>query len=170
MNRFSGSHTFSQAYIGIGSNLDEPASHVRRAFEELGHLPSTRLLAHSSLYCSAPLGRIDQPDFINAAAHIQTALPPHELLKALLEIEHNHGRVREYLNAPRTLDLDILLYDDLQFDEGSLILPHPRMHERAFVLQPLLEIAPECSIPGHGAIAELLAACAGQQLEREQHK
>ena len=95
---------------------------------------------------------------------------PHDLLKALLEIEHNHGRVREYPNAPRTLDLDILMYDDLQCDEHCLILPHPRMHQRAFVLQPLLEIAPDCRIPGRGAVAELLAACAGQQVEQEQNK
>jgi 2-amino-4-hydroxy-6-hydroxymethyldihydropteridine diphosphokinase len=86
----------------------------------------------------------------------------------LLEIEHYHGRVREYLNAPRTLDLDILMYDGLQWDEDCLILPHPRMHQRAFVLQPLWEIAPDCHIPGRGPIAELLAACAAQQVEREQ--
>ena len=157
----------SPAYIGLGSNLDEPIAHVRKAFEELGELPFTRLLAHSSLYRSAPVGRLDQPDFINAVAHIETALPPQDLLQALLEIEQKHGRVREYLNAPRTLDLDLLLYDDLQLDQDGLILPHPRMHERAFVLQPLLEIASISSIPGCGNIRELLAACKEQRLERE---
>jgi 2-amino-4-hydroxy-6-hydroxymethyldihydropteridine diphosphokinase len=167
MNWLSVSKSTFDAFIGIGSNLDDPAFHVRRTLEELAHLPSTRLQSHSSLYRSAPLGRMDQPDFINAVAQLRTALPPHDLLKALLEIERNHGRVREYLNAPRTLDLDILLYDDLQLNDVSLILPHPRMHQRAFVLQPLLEIAPERDIPGHGPIAELLAACAGQRLERE---
>jgi 2-amino-4-hydroxy-6-hydroxymethyldihydropteridine diphosphokinase len=156
----------SRAFIGLGSNLDEPVAHVRKAFEELGKLPFTRLLAHSSLYRSAPVGRLDQPDFINAVAHIETALPPQDLLQALLGIEQKHGRVREYLNAPRTLDLDLLLYDDLQLDEDGLILPHPRMHERAFVLQPLLEIASISSIPGRGNIGELLAACEGQRLER----
>lgn len=168
MNRMSDRHAVSQAYIGLGSNLDNPASQIRKAFEELARLPSSHLLAHSSLYRSAPMGRTDQPDFINAVALIETALAPHDLLKALLEIEHFHGRVREYLNAPRTLDLDILMYDRLQWNEHCLILPHPRMHQRAFVLQPLQEITPNCHIPGHGSITELLAACAGQQVEREQ--
>ena len=168
MNLLFGSKSTADAFIGIGSNLDEPVLQVRRALEDLGHLPATHLQSHSSLYRSAPLGRTDQPDFINAVAQIRTALPPHDLLKALLQIEQNHGRVREYPNAPRTLDLDILLYDDFQLNDDNLILPHPRMHQRAFVLQPLLEIAPERNIPGHGTIAELLAACAAQRLEREQ--
>ena len=95
-----------------------------------------------SLYRSAPVGRLDQPDFINAVAQMETALSPHELLKALLDVERAHGRVREYRDGPRTLDLDLLIYDDLQFTDSALTLPHPRMHQRAFVLQPLLEIAP----------------------------
>lgn len=156
----------AQAYIGLGSNLDDPVSRVLCAFEALAALPSTRLLTHSSLYRSAPLGRVDQPDFINAVAHLETALPPRELLDALLEIERQHGRVREYADAPRTLDLDILLYDELQYDEPDLVLPHPRMHVRAFVLQPLLEIAPGCHIPGQGTAAEWMVACAGQRIER----
>ncbi|MGH8684751.1 MAG: 2-amino-4-hydroxy-6-hydroxymethyldihydropteridine diphosphokinase [Nitrosospira sp.] len=159
-----------QAFIALGSNLDDPAFQVLRAFDELTRLPSSRLLMHSSLYRSAPVERLDQPDFINAVAQIETALGPHDLLKALLEIERCHGRMRTYPNAPRTLDLDMLLYDDLQCDERCLILPHPRMHQRAFVLQPLLEIAPDCRIPGRGAVSELLAACAGQRIEREQNK
>jgi 2-amino-4-hydroxy-6-hydroxymethyldihydropteridine diphosphokinase len=168
MNCTSDRHAVSQAYIGLGSNLDNPASQIQKAFGELTRLPSSHLLAHSSLYRSAPLGEVDQPDFVNAVALIETALAPHDLLKALLEIEHHHGRVREYLNAPRTLDLDMLMYDGLQWNERCLTLPHPRMHQRAFVLQPLLEIAPDCHIPGRGSIAELLAACVGQQVEREQ--
>lgn len=168
MNRMSDRHAVSQAYIGLGSNLDNPASQIREAFAELARLPSSHLLAHSSLYRSAPMGHTDQPDFINAVALIETVLAPHDLLKALLEIERLHGRVREYLNAPRTLDLDILMYDGLQWNEDYLILPHPRMHQRAFVLQPLQEIAPNCHIPGRGSIADLLAACTGQQVEREQ--
>lgn len=167
MNQNPACQPVSLAYIGLGSNLDDPASQIRQAFDELARLPSSRLLAHSSLYRSAPLGRLDQPDFINAVAQIETALAPHSLLKALLEIEHNHGRVRKYPNAPRTLDLDILMYDDLQCDEPCLILPHPRMHQRAFVLRPLLEIAPDCLIPGRGTMVELLTACAGQQAEQE---
>lgn len=158
------------AFVALGSNLDDPALHIRRAFDELARLPSSRLLTHSSLYRSGPVGLLNQPDFINAVAQIETALGPHDLLNALLEIEHGHGRVRESLNAPRTLDLDILMYGDLQCDERCLILPHPRMHQRAFVLQPLLEIAPDCRIPGHGTVAELLASCAGQRIEREQNK
>lgn len=159
--------TGDRVYIGIGSNLDDPASQVRRGFEELARLPATRLLEHSSLYHSAPVGRLDQPDFINAVARIQTALPPHELLGLLLEIEQRHGRVREYPDAPRTLDLDLLLYDQLQWNDSRLILPHPRMHLRAFVLQPLLEIAPVCHIPGRGLAADLTKACAGQKIERK---
>lgn len=164
------SHLVYRAFIALGSNLDDPAFQVRRAFDELARLPSSRLLAHSSLYRSGPIGLLDQPDFINAVAHIETALGPHDLLDALLEIEYGHGRVRESPNAPRTLDLDMLMYDDLQCDEHCLILPHPRMHQRAFVLRPLLEIAPDCRIPGRGTVAELLASCAGQRIEREQNK
>ncbi|MEO8767069.1 MAG: 2-amino-4-hydroxy-6-hydroxymethyldihydropteridine diphosphokinase [Nitrosospira sp.] len=159
-----------QAFIALGSNLDDPAFQVRQAFDELARLPSSRLLTHSSLYRSGPVGLLNQPDFINAVAQIETALGPHDLLSALLEIEHGHGRVRESPNAPRTLDLDILMYGDLQCDEHCLILPHPRMHQRAFVLQPLLEIAPDCSIPGRGTVAELLASCAEQRIERDQNK
>ena len=151
----------------MGSNLDDPASHVRQALNELTGLPACRLLKRSALYRTAPVGWPDQPDFINAVAQIETTLAPHDLLKTLLEIEHSHGRVRGYPNAPRTLDLDILMYDDLQCDEHGLILPHPRMHQRVFVLQPLLEIAPDCRIPGHGTVAELLTACTGQRVEQE---
>ncbi|HEX8874732.1 MAG TPA: 2-amino-4-hydroxy-6-hydroxymethyldihydropteridine diphosphokinase [Nitrosospira sp.] len=160
-------HAVCRAFIALGSNLDDPVSHVRRALDELSWLPSSRLLMHSSLYRSAPMGRLDQPDFINAVAQIETRLAPHDLLDALLEIERCHGRVREYANAPRTLDLDLLMYDELQCEDHRLILPHPRMHQRAFVLQPLLEIAPGSSIPGHGSVMRLLAACAGQRLERD---
>ena len=160
-------HQTCLAFVALGSNMEDPAFQVRRAFDELARLPGSRLLLRSSLYRSAPVGRLDQPDFINAVAQIETSLAPHDLLKALLAIEQRHGRVRESLNAPRTLDLDILLYDQLQCHEHGLTLPHPRMHERAFVLQPLLEIAPDCRIPGHGDIAGLLVACAGQRLERE---
>jgi len=160
------SHPICLAFIALGSNLEQPASQVQRGFDELARLPSSRLLMRSSLYCSAPVGRLDQPDFVNAVAQIETGLAPHDLLQALLEIEHRHGRVRTQVNAPRILDLDVLMYADLQCHESGLTLPHPRMHERAFVLQPLLEIAPACHIPGRGAVSGLLAACAGQRLER----
>lgn len=154
------------AYVALGSNLADPQGQILEAFGELDRLPQTRLIRCSSLYRSAPVGYLDQPDFINAAAEIKTRLGPHELLAALLEIEHRHGRVREFANAPRVLDLDILLYDGLVCHECGLTLPHPRMHQRAFVLQPLHEIAPHCVVPGHGAVAELLEDCAGQHIER----
>ncbi|MBE7525789.1 MAG: 2-amino-4-hydroxy-6-hydroxymethyldihydropteridine diphosphokinase [Gammaproteobacteria bacterium] len=156
----------SQAFIALGSNLENPILQLQQAFDELAQLSGTRLIRRSSLYRSAPVGKLDQPDFINAVALIETLLAPHDLLKALLAIEQRHGRVREALNAPRTLDLDILLYDALHFQDADLTLPHPRMTQRAFVLMPLLEIAPECNIPGHGSIAPLLAACHEQKLER----
>lgn len=159
-------HDISHAFIALGSNLGNPIAHVRQAFDELAKLPTTRLLVYSALYRSAPIGRLDQPDFINAVASIETQLSPQVLLRALLDIEQRHGRVRESLNAPRTLDLDILMYDDLQCQENDLTLPHPRMYQRAFVLQPLMEISPDCQIPGYGAINKLLAACSEQRLEQ----
>ncbi len=162
-------HAACQAFIALGSNLGDSASQVHMAFDELARLPSSRLLMRSSLYRSAPVGRLDQPDFINAVAQIETALPPHDLLEALLDIERSHGRVREYQNAPRTLDLDLLIYDNLRCDDRWLILPHPRMHQRAFVLQPLFEIAPDVRVPGHPTVPELLAACTGQRLEKLQN-
>ena len=157
----------SQVLVALGSNLENPVSQVRRAFDELAVLPDSSLLVCSSLYRSAPVGKNDQPDFINAVVQIETTLSPHNLLKALLEIEKNHGRVRRLPNDPRTLDLDILMYDELECNENGLILPHPRMHQRAFVLKPLMEISKDCFIPGHGTVAELLSACAEQRLERE---
>jgi len=154
------------AFVALGSNLSDPEAQVSRAFNELNMLPATRLIAHSSLYRSAPWGYSDQPDFINAVAEIETRLEPRQLLEMLLDIEHRFGRVREFLNAPRVLDLDLLLYNGLIHHEHGLTLPHPRMHERAFVLLPLTEIAPECVIPGHGRAADHLAACGGQELQR----
>lgn len=155
-----------RAFVALGSNLDDPVMQLEHAFNAIGQLPGTRLLARSSLYCSAPVGFQNQPDFINAVALIETALEPHALLEALLAIEQQHGRVRDLRNGPRVLDLDVLLYDALVCHEHGLTLPHPRMHERAFVLEPLLEIAPDCVIPGVGAAAACLANCAGQTLQK----
>ena len=160
---------FSRALIALGSNLESPVSQVRRALDELDALPESRLLACSSLYRSAPVGKTNQPDFINAVVEIETTLSPHGLLKILLEIEQNHGRVRGLPNDPRTLDLDMLMYDELVCNEGGLILPHPRMHQRAFVLVPLMEISKDFFIPSRGSVAELLSACSNQRLEREQN-
>jgi 2-amino-4-hydroxy-6-hydroxymethyldihydropteridine diphosphokinase len=155
-----------RAFVALGSNLSDPEAQVNQAFNELDALPATRLIAHSSLYRSAPWGYSEQPDFINAVAEIETRLEPRRLLEMLLDIEHRFGRVREFLNAPRVLDLDLLLYNGLIHHEHGLTLPHPRMHERAFVLLPLTEIAPGCVIPGHGRATDHLAACAGQELQR----
>lgn len=154
------------AFIGLGSNLGDPHSQLQRAFVDLDGLPGTRLTAWSSLYRSAPLGCLDQPDFVNAVAKIATSLSPQALLQALLQIEHQHGRQRTFRNAPRTLDLDVLLYDDMQLQEQGLTIPHPQMHLRAFVLQPLLEIAPDIGIPGVGQAQRSLQACQDQVLER----
>lgn len=152
------------ATIGLGANLDDPAEQVEHALAELDRLPATQLVARSRLYASAPVGYVDQPDFINAVAQVATALAPRVLLAALLEIEQQHGRQRSFRNAPRTLDLDLLLYGSAHFHEDGLTLPHPRMHERAFVLYPLLEIAPATHIPGRGRAADWLAACTGQSV------
>jgi len=156
------------AFIGLGSNLEEPSSQLQRAFADLDALPGTRLVARSSLYRSAPVGYLDQPDFVNAVAQLETSLSPQVLLQSLLDIEHRHGRERTFRNAPRTLDLDVLLYDDLQMHEHGLTIPHPQMHLRAFVLQPLLELAPDCAIPGVGRAEQALDGCADQSLERMQ--
>lgn len=150
------------ATIGLGANLDDPAAQVEYALTELASLPATRLIARSPLYASAPVGYVDQPDFINAVAQVETGLAPRALLAALLDIEHRHGRERSFRNAPRKLDLDLLLYGGARFHEPGLTLPHPRMHERAFVLRPLTDIAPEAVIPGRGRAADWLARLADQ--------
>ena len=144
------------AFIALGSNLDNPGRHIEAGFRELAALPQTRVIRKSSLYRSAPVGYLDQPDFVNAVAQIETGLGPRELLEALLDIEHRQGRVRDFPNAPRTLDLDIALYGGLVLQEDGLTIPHPRMHERAFVVVPLAEIAPDALIPGRGTARELL--------------
>lgn len=155
-----------QAYIGLGANLDWPEQQLLGAFDAIAATPGVTLRARSSLYRSAPVGYADQPDFINACAEIRTTLTPHQLLEALLAIERSHGRVREFVNAPRTLDLDILIYDALQMKDERLTLPHPRCHERAFVLYPLVEIAPLCVIPGRGPAQALLHEVRGQPVAR----
>jgi 2-amino-4-hydroxy-6-hydroxymethyldihydropteridine diphosphokinase len=156
----------TRAFVGVGSNLEEPRAQVARALDELAALPRTSLHARSSLYRSAPLGYAAQPEFVNAVAALDTELAPRELLRELQALEARHGRRRSFANAPRTLDLDLLLYGDARIDEPDLVVPHPRMHERAFVLAPLTEIAPQAAIPGRGGAAACLAACAGQEIQR----
>jgi 2-amino-4-hydroxy-6-hydroxymethyldihydropteridine diphosphokinase len=156
----------TRAYVGLGANLGEPRHHVEDAIEALKALPESRLTAVSSLYRSAPVGYAGQPDFINAVAELETALAPAALLDRLQDIERRHGRERSFRNAPRTLDLDLLLYGEARADSERLTLPHPRMHERTFVLQPLTEIAPDIAIPGRGAARALLEASTAARAER----
>lgn len=145
------------ACIALGSNLDEPRTQVERGIAALAELPRTRLLARSRLYRTPPWGVTDQPDFINAVAVLESALAARSLLDALIAIEADAGRVRGVRNGPRVLDLDLLTYGLGLVDEPGLVVPHPRLHERAFVLVPLAEVAPDLEIPGRGRVADLLA-------------
>ena len=145
------------AFIGLGSNLADPLVQVRQALVELDSIPGTRVTARSSFYRTSPVGLLEQPDFINAVASVRTTLKPLALLAALLAIENRHGRRRSIRNAPRTLDLDLLLYGEQVLGQDGLSLPHPRLHERAFVLAPLAEIAPDAMVPGRGRVQDLLA-------------
>lgn len=154
------------AYVGIGSNLGEPAARVHAAFAALDALTLTRVVKRSSLYRSEPLGYRNQPDFVNAVAEIETGNDARTLLSGLHALEEQAGRKRSFANAPRTLDLDLLLYGHERIAEAGLVVPHPRMHERAFVLMPLLEIAPEAIIPGVGAARACLERIAGQAVQK----
>jgi len=153
-----------QAFVALGANLDDPVAQVRAAAEALTGLPQTKVLRLSSLYRTAPIGIHAQPDFINAVAALETKLAPHDLLAALFAIEARFGRRRDFHHAPRTLDLDLLLYDAQTIDDETLTLPHPRMHLRAFVVAPLVEIAPDCRIPGRGSARAWLAAVSLQRI------
>lgn len=146
----------SLAFVALGGNLDQPVERLLAAIDELDRLPQTRLLRSSSLYRTVPVGYSNQPDFINAVAMLRTSLSATGLLMHLFSMENRHGRVRDLPNGPRTLDLDLLLYDDCILTDENLVLPHPRMHIRSFVLVPLLEVAPDCEIPLHGNAAALL--------------
>ena len=154
------------AYVAIGSNLGRPLEEVKQAFEDLRSVAQTVLVKRSSLYRSEPLGYAEQPPFVNAVALLDTALCAERLLEALQAIEARHGRSRSFANAPRTLDLDLLLYGDAVVDKPGLVVPHPRMHLRAFVLKPLLEIAAGIAIPGIGAAQTMLEQCGEQSVER----
>lgn len=156
----------TRAYVGLGSNLGEPREQVERALRELAGLPRTRLARRSSLYRTEPIGYPGQPPYVNAVAELQTGLGARELLGELQALELRHGRRRSFADAPRTLDLDLLLYGEEIMDSPELVVPHPRMHQRAFVLEPLLELDPAITIPGIGPAGARLAACAGQGVER----
>ena len=154
------------AYVALGANLGDPAATVLAAFGALANISSSRVTQTSSLYRTAPVGITEQPEFINAVARLETSLPPETLLEELLDIEQRFGRIRGERNGPRTLDLDLLLYDDLELDLPRLTLPHPRLHLRAFVLVPLAEVAPSLKIPRRGSLAAWLPAVANQGIAR----
>lgn len=156
----------AHAFIAFGANLGDPVRAYTKALRSVDALPASRVVRYSSLYSSAPVGVSGQPDYTNAVFEIETAQAPPNLLAALLDIERAAGRTRTSHQAARTLDLDLLLYDDVTIVSPSLHIPHPRMHQRAFVLLPLAEIAPDITIPGHGHIRDLLSAVADQAVCR----
>ena len=156
----------TRAFVGIGANLGDPVARVRHAVAALATLPQTQLVAASSLYRTAPLGYTAQDDFVNAACLLETTLAPHALLDRLRAIEGAAGRERPFKNAPRTLDLDLLLYGGETIDEPGLTVPHPRLHERAFALAPVVELDPDCVIPGRGLAREWLARTSGQRIDK----
>jgi 2-amino-4-hydroxy-6-hydroxymethyldihydropteridine diphosphokinase len=147
------------ACVGLGGNVGDVAGTLHAAFEALNRLPGTCLVARSPLYRTPAWGRADQPDFLNAAARLETTLAPLALLDALLDIERAHGRDRAAEDGrwgPRRVDLDLLLHGDTVMDTPRLVLPHPGMHARAFVLLPLADVAPDLVVPGHGTVVALL--------------
>lgn len=156
-----------RAFIGLGSNLDGPVAQVTHALGELDGLPATRCLQHSSLYRSKPLGPAGQPDYINAVALLETALDAENLFNELMSLENLHGRKRGGQRwGPRCLDLDILLYGSARIRTARLVIPHPGLPVREFVLYPLAEIEPGLVIPGVGPLQQLLTRCARKGLER----
>ena len=160
----------SVAYVGLGSNLGHPRRRLARALTELRRLPRSRLIAASPNYLTAPLGSEEaQPDYVNAVVVLRTALPPAAMLHQLRAIERRHGRMRrngEPRNAPRVLDLDLLLFGRRRLSHSRLTVPHPRLHQRAFVLRPLLDIAPAVTIPGRGAARPWLREVRSQRIAR----
>lgn len=155
------------AYIGLGSNLADPVQQIKSARTAIAQIAGVHELAFSGLYHSAPMGPQDQPDYVNAVMCVETGLPPIDLLRSLQGIENDQGRVRKGERwGARTLDLDVLLYGDQVIELPDLIVPHTGLSERAFVLYPLYEIAPQLVVPGNGSIADLLAKCPMNGLKR----
>lgn len=158
-------HPATEAVVGIGSNLGDPAAQVRGAIVALARLRETELLGSSGLYRSPPMGPQDQPDYVNAVALLRTRLAPLALLDELQAIERRHGRVRAGARwGPRVIDLDLLLWGEDVISEPRLTVPHPGLHERPFVLYPLAEIAPRLLVPGRGRVRDLAAACSAADL------
>lgn len=154
-----------QAFIGLGANLGDARATLKAAVAALRELPKTRCVAVSSVFRSAPV-EASGPDFFNAVVELSTSLTPQDLLAALQTIELSHGRQRPFRHAPRTLDLDLLMYGSLRLNTPHLQLPHPRMHQRAFVLAPLAELAPDLQIPGLGSLEACLPNVSGQRVAR----
>ncbi|MEO8058870.1 MAG: 2-amino-4-hydroxy-6-hydroxymethyldihydropteridine diphosphokinase [Burkholderiales bacterium] len=154
-----------QAFIGLGANLGNARGTLQAALTALASLPHSTLRESSSIYRSAPVDS-SGPDYLNAVAWLETRLDPHALLAELQRIEQAHGRERPYPNAPRTLDLDLLLYGEQRIDSATLTVPHPRLHERAFVVRPLAEMAPDLAVPGLGRSRDLLLRVAGQRADK----
>lgn len=155
----------TRAFVGLGSNLGDRESTLRAAVGRLRGMPETKVVAVSKLRDTEPVGYLDQPRFLNGAVELETALAPRELLDALLDLERAFGRDRSTVRpqGPRTLDLDLLLYDDREIDEPGLEVPHPRLHERGFVLEPLAELDPALEVPGKGTVQALLARLDSEQ-------
>ena len=152
-------------FVALGSNLNSPERQVRRGIQALGELPCTRVVATSDLYLTAPVGLPgDHPDFVNAVCELHTELEPHALLEALHAMERRLGRMRGNVIGSRIIDLDLLLYGDREIHDSVLTVPHPRMHLRAFVLQPLHQIAPNANVPGHGSVGKLLETVRDQRI------
>jgi 2-amino-4-hydroxy-6-hydroxymethyldihydropteridine diphosphokinase len=161
------SPTPARAYVGLGGNLGDVRTILAAALEALDQIPQTNLRQHSKLYRTPAWGKTDQPSFLNAAAELQTQLPPRALLEQLLSIEQRFGRSRDQDEkwGPRSLDLDLLAYEQQVLDEPGLHLPHPHLHQRAFVLVPLAEIAGDFPVPGQGRVSDLLAAVDSSAIE-----
>jgi len=151
-----------RAYIGLGANLADREGTIEQAVGLLGAEPGIEVVSVSSLRETKHWGRVAQPAFVNGAVAVETTLEPRALLGVLLDVERRLGRVRDERWGPRTIDLDLLLYGDVVLDEPGLTVPHPRLHERAFALEPLQELDPELAVPGRGSVADLLAALAGE--------
>jgi len=153
----------SRAYVGLGANLGDRTATLARALELLAEQPEIEIVAVSSFRETDPVGYLDQPRFLNAAAALETSLPPQALLRTLLNVERDLGRTREGPRfGPRTVDLDLLLLDDIIVDEPGLSLPHPRLHERIFALEPLVELDPSIVVPGRGTVEQLLSGLESQ--------
>lgn len=155
-----------KAFIALGSNLNNPQAQIEQALHTIANTPKIKLIKASSLYKTVPIGYDNQPDFMNAVAEIETELTPLALLHAMLDIENQHGRERPFPNAPRVLDLDVLLYENFVINTPELTIPHPRMHLRGFVMLPLAEIAPKINIGNHGYADVVAAKCDNQGVSK----